>query len=202
VLEQLGVMADAIGAHVLVDEVYAEAQHDERPAPMPAATLGSAFISTNSLTKAYGLSGLRCGWIVASPALSRRIREARDVIDGSGPFVAERLSLTAFENIDRLRTRARNILAANLDVLRSMAQAHPRLEWIEPAAGTTAFPRVLGVADTSALVERLICDYDTIVVPGHFFQAPEHIRVAFGGEAEMVREAVGRLDEALRDQEK
>jgi aspartate/methionine/tyrosine aminotransferase len=79
-----------------------------------------------------------------------------------------------------------------------MAAPHPRLEWLEPAAGTTAFPRVRGVDDTSALVDLLIREYDAIVVPGRFFQAPRHIRVGFGGETNMVREAVSRLDRALR----
>jgi aspartate/methionine/tyrosine aminotransferase len=199
VIEQIGIMADAIGARVLVDEVYAEAQHDEAPLPIPAAMLGEVFVTTSSLTKAYGLAGLRCGWIIASPAVSQRMREARDVIDGSGPYVAERLSLTAFEHIDRLRARARRILAGNLDEVRAMAQSHPRLEWLEPAAGTTAFPRVRDIDDTRELVDRLVRDHDTIVVPGHFFQAPQHIRIAFGGNPKMVKRAVALLDRALRD---
>ncbi len=198
-LEQLGVMAEAIGARVLVDEVYAEAQHDDGPVPKPAATLGDVFVSTSSLTKAYGLRGLRCGWILASPEVSRRIRQMRDIIDGSGPFVAEQLSLAAFERIDRLRSRARAILSVNLAAVRAMAQAHPRLEWLEPAAGTTAFPRVTGVDDTSELVDRLIRDHDTIVVPGRFFQAPQHIRIGLGGRADMVSEALTRLARALCD---
>ena len=197
VLEQVGVMAEAIGARVLVDEVYAEAQHDDTPLPTPAATIGDVFVSTNSLTKAYGLAGLRCGWIIASPAVSARVREIRDVVDGSGPYVAERLALTAFEQIDRLRSRARRILADNLAIVRSMARSNQHLEWIEPAAGTTAFPRIKAVDDTRDFVERLIRDHDTIVVPGHFFQAPQHIRIAYGGKADMVKEAVARLNRAL-----
>ena len=197
-LEQVGVMAEAIGALVLVDEVYAEAQYTDAPVPAPAATFGDAFITTTSLTKAYGLAGLRCGWILASPALSARIREARDVIDGSGPFVTESLSLTAFANIDRLRVRARELLSSNLAQLRAMAESNPRLEWLQPSAGTTAFPRVRGLDDTTAFVDLLIREHDTIVVPGHFFQAPQHIRIAFGGRPEMFREALSRLDRALR----
>ena len=197
-LEQVGVMAEAIGARVLVDEVYADAQHDDAPLPKPAAMLGDVFVTTNSLTKAYGLAGLRCGWIIASPPLSARVRAIRDVIDGSGPYVAERLALTAFERIDRLKSRARNILAENLSIVRAMAQSNPRLEWPEPAAGTTAFPKLKGIDDSREFVERLIRDHDAIVVPGHFFQAPQHIRIAFGGRSEMLREAVRRLDFALR----
>jgi aspartate/methionine/tyrosine aminotransferase len=198
-LEQVGVMAEAIGALVLVDEVYAEAQYVEAPLPAPAATFGDAFVTTSSLTKAYGLAGLRCGWILASAALSARVREMRDVIDGSGPFVAESLSVTALANIDRLRRRARVLLSSNLAQLRAMVESNPRLEWLEPAAGTTAFPRVTGIDDTTALVDHLIRDHDTIVVPGRFFQAPQHIRIAFGGRPDMFREALARLDRALRE---
>jgi aspartate/methionine/tyrosine aminotransferase len=197
VLGQIGVMAEAIGARVLVDEVYAEAQHAAAPPPQPAATIGDVFVSTSSLTKAYGLAGLRCGWALASPQLSQRVREVRDIIDGSGAFVAEQLSVIAFAQIDRLRARAQSILSENLAAVRSMAQSNPHLEWLEPAAGTTAFPRVKGVDDTSELVDRLILDHDTIVVPGRFFQAPQHIRIAFGGRAEMIKEALVRLDRAL-----
>lgn len=197
-LEQVGVMADAIGAMVLVDEVYAEAQHTDAPPPIPAARYHGPFVTTSSLTKAYGLAGLRCGWILASPDVSARIRTVRDIIDGSGAFVAEALSVAAFAAIDRLRARARKILAENLSSVRQMAESHPRLEWLEPHAGTTAFPRVRGVADTRPLVDLLVREYDTIVVPGHFFQAPQHIRIAFGGRAEMVTEALQRLDRALR----
>jgi len=78
-----------------------------------------------------------------------------------------------------------------------MVESNSRLEWVPPAAGTTAFPRVRGVADTSTFVDRLVGDYDTIVVPGRYFQAPEHIRVSFGGKPEMFKEALSRLDRAL-----
>ena len=59
-------------------------------------------------------------------------------------------------------------------------------------------PRLTGVYDTNPLVDHLIRDYDTVVVPGHFFQEPQHIRIAFGGRADMLRESVRRLDAALR----
>jgi aspartate/methionine/tyrosine aminotransferase len=197
VLDEIGRVAATVGAHVLVDEVYAEAQHDETPPPQPAAGRGEIFVTTNSLTKAYGLAGLRCGWILASPELSRRIRETRDVVDGSGPFVAERLALTAFEQLDRLRVRARALFAENLATLRTMAAGNDRLEWLEPQAGTTVFPRVRNIDDTATLVELLIRDYDAVAVPGRFFQQPRHVRLSFSGRPEMVREAAKRLDRAL-----
>jgi len=199
VLEQVGVMAEAIGARVLVDEVYAEAQHDDSPPPPAAAQLGPVFVSTSSLTKAYGLAGLRCGWVLASPELSARIRETRDIVDGSGAFPPEQLAVSAFAKLDELRARARAILSRNLALVEGALSSHPRIEWLHPAAGTTAFPRIKGVADTSALVDTLIRDYDTVAVPGHFFQQPQHIRISFGGRTEMLIEALSRLDRALRE---
>ena len=128
---------------------------------------------------------MRCGWILAAPTCRQRIRETRDIIDGSGPFVAESLAVTALRQIDRLRARARAILSENLALSDAMAASHPRLEWLEPAAGTTAFPRVRDVDDTQRLVDALIRDYDTIVVPGHFFQAPRaHSHRVLAGERE------------------
>ncbi len=197
-LREIGAMARSVGARVLVDEVYAEAQHDDRPMPMPAATLGDEFVTTSSLTKAYGLAGLRCGWIVASPELSERIRITRDVIDGSGAFIAERVAAIALGEIDRLRLRARQLLGENFMALKAMAASHPRLEWLEPVAGTTAFPRLRGVDDATPFVDTLMSDYDTAVVPGHFFQAPAHIRIAFGGDPVKFRASLAELDRALR----
>lgn len=199
VLREIGEAAATVGAHVLVDEVYAEAQSDTSPPPPPAARINDRFITTSSLTKAYGLAGLRCGWILASPAVSQAIRKTRDVVDGSGPFVAERLALTAFQQLDRLRARAGKVLAENLATLRAMAASNPRLEWLEPHAGTTAFPRVSGMDDTAAFVDLLMRHFDTVAVPGHFFQQPHHLRVSFSGRPDMVREAARRLDRALRE---
>ena len=196
-LEQVGIMAEAIGARVLVDEVYAEAQHDDTPPPLAAAQLGPVFVSTNSLTKAYGLAGLRCGWVLASPALSQRIRETRDIVDGSGAFPPEQLAVKALAKLDELRARARIILSRNLAIVEGVLASHPRIEWLRPMAGTTAFPRIKGMDDTTALVDRLIADYDTVAVPGHFFQAPQHIRISFGGKTDMLVEALSRLDRAL-----
>jgi aspartate/methionine/tyrosine aminotransferase len=198
-LRQIGEIAASAGARVLVDEVYAEAQHDASPLPQTAALLGDTFVVTNSLTKAYGLAGLRCGWILASRDVTTRVQMTRDIVDGSGPFVAEHLAVTAFTQIDGLRARARAILETNYALLRAMAESHPRLEWVAPDAGTTAFPRVKDINDTAILVDKLISNYDTVVVPGGFFQAPGHIRISFGGNTGMVREALSRLDRALRE---
>ncbi|CAN5671902.1 aminotransferase [soil metagenome] len=180
-LEAIGRLAATQGAHVLVDEVYMDAA--ESPV-RPAAALGEVFISTSSLTKSYGLSGLRCGWTLSSPGIAERIRRARDLVDGTGSIVAERLAVLAFAQLDRLLERARSLLAANHALLLDFLRSRPELEWIEPGGGTVVFPRVRGMADTSALAERLLLERETAIVPGRFFEAPEHFRLGFNIETD------------------
>ncbi len=76
-LKQVGEIARSVGARVLVDEVYLEAMFEA--APRSSVHLGPEFIATSSLTKGYGLSGLRCGWILAEPELAQRMRLLHDI---------------------------------------------------------------------------------------------------------------------------
>ena len=194
-LDEIGRIAEKHGARVLVDEVYLDTAAFA-PA-RPAATRSPVFISTNSLTKSYGLAGLRCGWVIAAPDVAEGVRRARDIVDGSGPFPTERLSVLAFSMLDRLAARAQRILTANGRAMREFLASRTDLEVVLPHAGTIVFPRIRGVQDAGPFVERLARDFDTDVVPGHFFQAPAHFRVAFGGRAEVLAEGLAQLRKAL-----
>jgi hypothetical protein len=178
-LDAVGRLAAANGAHVLVDEVYLDAATGAGSAS-PAAARDDVFISTSSLTKSYGLSGLRCGWILSSPAVAERLRRARDVVDGTGSIVTERLSALAFAQLDRLIARSETLLHTNGAAVRDFLHSRPELEWIDPHGGTVVFPRVRGVADSSVLAQRLFDERETAIVPGRFFEAPAHFRLGFG----------------------
>src|SRR5204862_5033707 len=88
-LEALARLAANAGLSVLVDEVYQDTVLGERRPP--AATRSPVFLSTNSLTKAYGLASLRCGWALASPDVAERVRRARDGVDVWAPVPAVRI---------------------------------------------------------------------------------------------------------------
>ena len=193
-LQAVGQIAADRGARVLVDEVYLDSAGD---ATTPAARLGEPFISTSSLTKSYGLSGLRCGWILSSPEIAERVRRARDVVDGTGSIVAERLSALAFQHLDALMARTRNLLTANGALLKAFLASHRDLEHVPPQGATVVFPRIRGVADTSGFAERLLTEFETAVVPGRFFDAPAHIRIGFSGATDPLREGLARLGAAL-----
>lgn len=189
--------AAEIGAVVLVDEVYRELTFQPGEAISvfdPAANV----VVTSSLTKAYGLSGLRCGWILAPPALAERMRRLDDLFAARGPHLMEHLSLAAFDRLDVLRERARRQVEANRAAYRQILGGHPRLDQIVFDQGTTVFPRLRGV-DGDGFGEQLQRRYETSVAPGRFFGAPDHLRVGLGGEPGMTRAGLRRLAAALDD---
>jgi aspartate/methionine/tyrosine aminotransferase len=193
---EVGRIAESAGAHVVMDEVYLDVASDQ-PSADAAARLGDVFISTSSLTKSYGLASLRCGWVLSSPALAERLRRTRDVVDGTGSIVTERLSVLAFEHLDALHARAKKILATNFPKVRNFVAGRPELQWVPPQGGTVAFPRIRGVDDTTRFVERLVAERETIVVPGRFFEAPSHFRVGFSGRTEVLDGGLAQLEAAL-----
>jgi aspartate/methionine/tyrosine aminotransferase len=173
---------------VLVDEVYLDTL---RGTPMsPAALVSERFVSTSSLTKAYGLSGLRCGWALAAPGVAARMRAARAVV-APAPAPSQRLALRAFADLAFLADRARRIIASNRIRVQRTFAGRDDLAWVLPAGGTVAFPRLLRVADVDGFVDRLLVEHHTAVVPGRFFGHPQHVRIAFGMGAE---ELAGGLD--------
>lgn len=195
-LRRIGELAQRVGSRVLVDEVYREAMFEARP---PSAIhLGEQFIVTSSLTKAYGLSGLRCGWILAAPDFAKQIWRLNDLFGVNHPHVAERLSVLALAQIAGITRRAQTILQANRSAWHAFLDSRPDLQAVPAEFGMISFPR-LRPGSVEALCTRLRAKYDTTVVPGHFFGMPQHFRLALGGQVEMVATGLQRLAQALDD---
>jgi aspartate/methionine/tyrosine aminotransferase len=193
-LREIGEIAGRVGARVIVDEVYLDALW--KTAPRTCFHLGSTFISTNSLTKVYGLNGLRCGWVLAEPALAERMWRLTELFNNIGVHAAERLSLAAFQNLDAIAARSRALLDANAAALNAFYAAHPELEAMPHTHGTVSFPR-LRAGDADALCDLLISRYETGVVPGRFFGLPEHLRIGLGIEPATFAMGLERLGRAL-----
>jgi len=139
-LQAIGKMAHRAGVRVLVDEVYLEMLFG-KPAPycFPignsiAGASENPFIVTSSLTKVYGLSGLRCGWILAAPDLARRMWLLNDLFSATGAHPAERLSVMALSHLEQFRERARALLTANRALLDAFLDSRPDIECFRPPA--------------------------------------------------------------------
>jgi aspartate/methionine/tyrosine aminotransferase len=193
---QVGQIADALGARVLVDEVYLELLLGSEV--RSAVHLGEQFLVTSSLTKAYGLGCLRCGWILSEAKLAQRMARLNDLFGATGPYPAELLSIMALERLDRIRARAQALLAANRKSLDAFLQAHPELPVVNPGFGTTVFPKLPG-KEVDDFLERLRVRWETSAVPGRFFEMPKHFRIGIGGESATTAEGFARLSNALKD---
>jgi aspartate/methionine/tyrosine aminotransferase len=192
-LRRVGEIANGVGARVLVDEVYLEAMFEQ--APRSAVHLGPQFISTSSLTKGYGLSGLRCGWILAEPELAERMRLLHDIFGSLPPHPAERLSVVALQKLPKFVARAKNILETNRAVLTDFLDSREDLNAVRSDQGTTCFPRLMkGSVDR---LSDLLHERDTAIVPGRFFESPQHLRIGMCAEPESFKIGVARLGAAL-----
>lgn len=195
--EFLGIetLANAVGAKVVVDEVYLD------PLPgvdtTPSATLSETFISINSLSKSYGLPGLKLGWMLADPVTTERARRARDVVEGAGSFPVERMGVVAVGQMDRLLARARSILEPNFAMLAAFVETRPELAWVRPAGGTVAFPRLVGGTDTDDFVRVAYEEFEVGVVPGSLFGQYQGFRIAVGGPREVLEGGLEALGKAL-----
>jgi aspartate/methionine/tyrosine aminotransferase len=195
-MQAVGEIAKAHGARVLVDEVYLESFYGNRP--RTAFHLREQFLVTSSLTKAFGLSGVRCGWVLASPELCHRMWRINDLYAATPAHPAERISVIALDHLDRVAERARAILASNRQQLDAVLDTRGELDVYRPEYGTIVCPR-LRRGKAEEFVQLLREKYETSVVPGRFFDMPQHFRVGIGGEPEMTREGLERLRSALQE---
>src|SRR5256885_2655841 len=138
-LRRIGELARDVGARVLVDEVYLEAMFENSPGP--AVSLGPEFVVTSSLTKGYGLSGLRCGWILAEAELAEKIRRLDDIFAASAPNVLERLSVSALTQLPKIAARAKSMLETNRQTLQNFFKTRNVVDVVPTKFGTTSFPR-------------------------------------------------------------
>ncbi len=192
-LRALGELARRANARILIDEVYLDSASPPRPS---AAHLGPEFICTNSLTKVYGLSGLRCGWILAEPELAERMWRLNDLFGVNQAHPAERLACIAFENLEKVSGDTPAMLGANRALFNDFAAARRDLACIPAEHGIVAFPRWAG-GDTQRLDDFLRERYETAIVPGSWFEMPDHFRIGLGCPTAALEEGLQRLGSAL-----
>ena len=193
-MKQIGEIAKRAGAHVLVDEVYMETLFEESPGT--AFHLGNEFVVTSSLTKAFGLSGLRCGWIFAESELARRMWLLNDLFASTPVHAGERLSIVAMQQLAEIGERAHQLLDRNRQILNEFLDTREDLEVVRPQFGTVMFPRVRS-GDSEKLCQLLREKYETSVVPGRFFEMPAHFRLGIAGDTYTLKEGLERLAHAL-----
>jgi aspartate/methionine/tyrosine aminotransferase len=186
-------------AHQLVlfsDEVYRELEHDPANRLPAACDLDERAVSLGSISKSYGLPGLRLGWLVTrDAALREAIMRLKDYTTICSSAPSEVLTAVALRNRHVLLERNRGIVDRNLPLLdRFFARHAETFEWVRPLAGPIGFPRVSGVGDIERFCDRL-AGHGVLLLPGAVYDEPDHVRVGFGRAN--LPEALAVLDSAL-----
>lgn len=193
--------ASSTGAWILADEVYQGAELDGNETPSFWGRYDRVLV-TNSLSKAYGLPGLRIGWIVGPPDLIESLWGRTDLTTIAPATVSDTLACLAVEPSTRQRilARTREILNANMPLVAEWAGAQEGLfQYRPPEAGAICYLRYAAEVGSSCLAERLRVDKSVLVVPGDHFGMDRYLRIGFGPPRDELVEGLDRVAEAFRE---
>ena len=198
-LDGIASIAGAHGAWVLSDEIYRGAELDGHETASMWGRYDRAII-TSGLSKAYGLPGLRIGWLVAPAEVTASLWSYHDYTTIAPGALSDRLARIALEPARRARLveRTRAILRANLPLLEEWLRADgPGFHWIRPEAGAILYVRYDHPVNSTLLVTRLREEKSVLVVPGDHFGMDGYLRLGFGEPHAYMREGLGRLRDLL-----
>jgi aspartate/methionine/tyrosine aminotransferase len=197
-LDAIARVADQHGAWILSDEVYRGAEIDG----VETASMwgrSSRAIITSGLSKAYGLPGLRIGWIVAQPSLIASLWSYHDYTTIAPGALSDRLARVALqpERRARLFERTRSILRGNLPLIEAWLSDAGGFRWIKPEAGAIIYVKYDHAINSTRLVNRLREEKSVLIVPGDHFGMDGYLRLGFGEPPEYNRAGLDRLKEFL-----
>ena len=193
-------LAAGAGAWILADEVYQGAELSGIPTPSFWGKWEKTLV-VNGLSKAYGLPGLRVGWIVGPEDVVKRTWPYHDYTTISPSALSDKLATHALEPARRQRIldRTRTILNANFPVLETWLKDHGDLfAFRPPQAGAICFARYGLKVNSTELVDRLIREKSVLIVPGDHFETDGYLRFGFGDEKGYLLRGLGRIEELLK----
>ena len=199
-LDALIALAESHGCYLLVDETYRDLSYGRKlPA---AASLSPRAISVSSLSKAFGIPGIRIGWLVTRDgALYERFLAAKEQIGICGSIIDEEIGLRAVQQADSWLKQNDEAIARAFATVKEWIGREQLLEWVEPSGGCVCFPRMREGIDTVRFYDRLNNHYGAYVGPGHWFeQSDRFFRVGYGWPTpEELAGGLAAISSALRD---
>jgi aspartate/methionine/tyrosine aminotransferase len=198
-MRALAALADKYGLKVVIDEVYGE--YAEAARPHSAVHYSPDFIAINSLTKIYGLSSLRCGWILATPTTLSPIRDIAGRYDFTTSNLSHAVAAIVLEDSDRFDDYRRKVMAQTRPVMALAFEkwrADGLVEGQMPQYGCIMFPKLIGIENTHHFSDWLAYNYNVRVAPGEYFGAPDCVRIGFAKDVEGMTAAFERFEYGLR----
>jgi aspartate/methionine/tyrosine aminotransferase len=198
-LNDISRIAGRVGAWVLSDEIYRGAELDGVETPTLWGRYDRAVV-TSGLSKAYGLPGLRIGWLVAPPDMAEACWGVHDYTSIAPGAVNDRLARVALNPPRRalILARTRGIVGANYPVVRRWIEKRgPKLEHTPPDAGAIVLVRYHHRINSTVLAERLRVEQSVLIVPGDHFEMDGYLRIGFGTDPAHLSAALALVGEVL-----
>jgi len=188
--------AAGVNAYLVWDAAFADLTYDDPPLPAPVQY--ERAISIGTLSKAFGLPGLRVGWSLSSPSVLARFVSLRDYTNLHLSPLIELIARRAIEGSEHLVGRRLQQARVNLQMLSSWCDEHQDLvDWVRPRGGVCSFLRLRRVKNVEAFCRRLAATHGVLLVPGSCFRHPSHVRLGFGEATAKVGEGLSRLSALL-----
>jgi len=191
--------ARRVGAFIVADEIYRGAEFDGPPTPSFWGRYDRVLV-TSGLSKAFGLPGLRIGWVVGAASMVERIWSYRDYTTIAPGVLSDHLARVALEPTRRraILERTRAILNRNLPVVEDWIGSHPSIfTYARPQAGAIVYMKYRLPIASAALVEKLRLERSVLIVPGAQFGMGRYLRIGFGSDADYLRRGLERIDRTL-----
>ena len=197
-LDRVAAIATRTGAWVISDEIYRGAELDAEESPGIWGRTDRAIV-TCGLSKAYGLPGLRIGWVAAPPPVVEQLWAVHDyttIAPGALNDCLARMALSPGGR-ERLLARTRGIIRANFPVVRAWLDKRKKFSYVPPEAGAIAFVKYRHPINSTELAERLRIEQSVLVVPGDHFAMDGYLRLGFGSHPEHLVGALDRVGELI-----
>lgn len=195
--EIIRIAAD-VGAYLVWDSAFAELTYERAPLP-DAALLYERAISIGTLSKAYGLPGLRVGWAIASPLIIADCIHIKDYTSLYISPLVELIALHAVEHADVLLQIRLEQARRNRQIVSEWVEGHRGLvEWVPPQGGVTAFVRFPMLRDVHEFCRQLTERHGVLLVPGSCFNRTQHARLGFGGQTSALRQGLIQVSDLLK----
>ena len=198
-LDRIAAIADRHGSWIISDEIYRGAERDGRETPTMWGRSERVMV-TSGLAKAYGLPGLRIGWIVGPSARMESLWSYHDYTTIAPGALNDALARRALEPAtrDRLLARTRDILNRNYPIIAGWLDSHGAMfHYAPPDAGAIVYTRYRHTINSTALVTRMRVEKGVLIVPGDHFGMDGYLRIGFGDQLDRLRQGLTHLHDLL-----
>lgn len=186
------------GLYLVWDAAFAELVHEGEPLADPGSWYDRT-ITFGTLSKAFGLPGLRVGWIIAQPEVLESCVNLRDHTTLHLSPLNELIAERAVERAEALIEPRLTAAQTNLALLADWVESHRDcVDWVRPRGGVCAFVRFATVGDVEALCHTLARQHGVLLVPGSSFHQPAFVRLGFGSPTAEFQEGLARVSHVLR----